>query len=286
MLHLIDPGLDDETLLKLSGYQAEVDAACTYAEQVEAGRDLYDRYSGNAAFRTVRNRLAVMCSGARRCSYCEDSVGDEIEHIRPKALYPEKTFVWENYLLACGQCNRGKSGRFSVIVCGGLMEVTRRRNAPVLRPPEGPTALIVPREENPLAFLDLEIVDTFMFLPREDLQGIDKERAEYTIEVLKLNRDVLLAARRDAYSAYRARLFEYRGLRDNGADEADLGILKEGIATTMHPTVWREMQRQHDVIEGLRALFRDVPEALNWQHNLANTMQEVLKIGHRRDVYQ
>ena len=118
MLHPIDPGLDTETSLRLRGYQGEVDAACTYAEQVEAGKDLFDRYSGNVLFRTVRNRLAVMCSGARRCGYCEDSVGDEVEHIKPKDLYPERTFVWENYLLACGQCNRGKSSRFSVIVCG------------------------------------------------------------------------------------------------------------------------------------------------------------------------
>ena len=264
MLHLIDPGLDAETLLRLRGYQAEVDAADTYAEQVEAGKELYDRYSDNAAFRAVRNRLAVMCSGARRCGYCEDSVGDEIEHIKPKDLYPERTFVWENYLLACGQCNRGKSSRFSVIVCGGLLDVTRGRNAPVLRPREGPPALIVPREEEPLAFLDLEMVDTFMFLPREDLQGTDRERAEYTIDVLKLNRDVLLEARHEAYGAYRARLFEYRDRRDAGANDADLAILREAITTSMHPTVWCEMQRQHDFIDELAALFVDVPEALNW----------------------
>ena len=78
MLHLIDPGLDAETSLTLRGYQAEVDAAGTYAEQVEAGKNLYGRYSDNEAFRAVRNRLAIMCSGARRCGYCEDSVGDEI----------------------------------------------------------------------------------------------------------------------------------------------------------------------------------------------------------------
>ena len=264
MLHLIDPGLDAETSLKLSGYQAEVDAACSYAEQVDAGKELFDRYSGNVAFRAVRNRLAVMCSGARRCGYCEDSVGDEIEHIKPKDLYPERTFVWENYLLACGQCNRGKSSRFSVIVCGDLVDVTRRRDAPVLRPPEGLPALIVPRDEDPLAFVDLEIVDTFMFLPREDLQGVDEERAEYTIEVLKLNRDVLLEARREAYGAYRARLVEYRSLRDSGASDADLGILRDAITSSAHPTVWREMQRQQAVIDELRVLFLDVPEALNW----------------------
>ena len=266
MLRLDDPGLDAETARGLRGYQAEVDAAATYAEQLEAGKTLFARYNRprNPTFRVVRNRLAVMCPGARRCGYCEDSVGDEIEHIKPKDLYPERTFVWENYLLACGQCNRGKNSRFSVIAPGGLVDVTRRRGAPVIRPPEGPPALIVPRDEDPLAFLDLEIVDTFMFVPREDLPEIDEERAEYTIEVLRLNRDVLLEARREAYGAYRARLFEYRDLRDAGAGEGDLGILREGTTTSMHPTVWREMQRQHALIDELRTLFLDVPEALNW----------------------
>ena len=266
MLHLNDPGLDAATVRGLSGYQADVDSAGTYAERVDAGKRLFGRYNKprNPVFRNVRDRLAAMCSGACRCGYCEDSVGDEIEHIKPKDLYPETAFVWENYLLACGQCNRSKSNRFSVISRGSLLDVTRRRGDPVRRPPRGPSALIDPRDVDPLSFLDLEIVDTFMFLPREDLQEIDDERAQYTIDVLDLNREVLRVARRGTFGDYRARLFEYRGLRDNGASEAELRILREGITTSMHPTVWREMQRQHDVIEELRVLFLDVPEALDW----------------------
>ena len=266
MLHLDDPGIDAETARGLRGYQTEVDLAATYAERVEAGKRLFVRYNrpGNPTFRDVRERLAVMCCGARRCGYCEDSVGDEVEHIKPKELYPERTFVWENFLLACGQCNRGKSSRFTVVYHGRLVKVTRRREDPVLPPREGPPALIVPRDDNPLEFLDLEIVDTFMFLPRENLQRIDEERAEHTIEVLKLNRDILLQARRESYGAYRARLVEYRDRRDSGASHAELGILREAITTSMHPTVWREMQRQQALIDELRGLFRDVPEALAW----------------------
>ena len=89
-------------------------------------------------------------------------------------------------------------------------------------------------------------------------------RADYSIEVLKLNRDILLAARREAYGSYRARLFEYRGIRDNGASEAELGNLRDAIMTMAHPTVWREMQRQQSVIDDLQPLFLDVPEALSW----------------------
>ena len=266
MLYLDEPGLDAATARGLRTYQENVDSAGKYAMQVEAGKRLFSRYNRqrNPVFRVVRERLADMCAGARRCGYCEDSVGDEVEHIRPKDLYPETVFVWENYLLACGPCNRGKNNRFSVIRNGQLVDVTRRRGDPVQRPRSDAPAPINPRDEDPLGFLDLEIVDTFMFLSRENLPEVDELRAEYTIDVLKLNREVLRAARREAYGTYRARLYEYRDRRDDGANEADLGHLRDAIRTSAHPTVWREMQRQREFIGELRTLFEEVPEALTW----------------------
>ena len=50
--------------------------------------------------------------------YCEDSVADEVEHFRPKDLYPDVVFAWRNYLYACGQCNGGKNNRFSIVRAG------------------------------------------------------------------------------------------------------------------------------------------------------------------------
>ena len=266
MLHLDDPGLDAAAERGLRSYQARVDSAENYAERVVTGKELFDRYNrrDNRVFGIIRERLTMMCSGARRCGYCEDSVGDEVEHFKPKDLYPEAVFVRENYLLACGPCNGGKNSRFSVIRDGRVVDVTRRRGAPVRRPRSGPPAPINPRREDPLAFFDLEIMHTFMFLPREDLSQVDERRADYTIDVLKLNRDVLLAARREAYEAYRARLYEYRGQRDGGASAAVLERLRRGIKASAHPTVWREMQRQHPLIDELQTLFRDVAEALEW----------------------
>ena len=266
MPYLDDPGLDPATARGLRRYQGKVDSAGPYADRVEAGKYLFSLYNrqGNRVFGVVRERLATMCSGARRCGYCEDSVGDEVEHIEPKDLYPEKVFVWENHLLACGPCNRGKNNRFSVIRNGRLADVTRRRGSPVQRPRGGAPAPINPRGEDPLRFLDLEIEDTFRFLPREDLPDVDEWRTEYTIEVLKLNRDVLLEARREAYGAYRARLSEYRSHRDDGANKADLEHRKNAITTSAHPTVLREMQRQQALIGELRTLFEEVPEALTW----------------------
>ena len=266
MLYLDDPGLDATTARGLRGYQYEVDNAGAYPEQVAAGRRLFGQYNRqtNQVFKVVRTRLADMCAGARRCGYCEDSVGDEVEHIRPKDLYPERVFVWENYLLACGQCNGGKSNRFSVISRGRLRDVTRPRNHPIRRPRAGAPALINPRDEDPLEFFDLDLAETFVFLPRLGLLRIDEQRVCYTIDVLNLNRDVLLEARSEAYGAYRARLVEYRQYRDDGAAEADLRQRSDAITTSAHPTVWREMQRQSPLIDELRDLFSSVPEALSW----------------------
>ena len=266
MLYLDDPGLDGETANGLRRYQAKVDAAHAYPERVAAGKTLFSSYNRreNRVFRVVRERLATMCSGARRCGYCEDSAGDEVEHIKPKDLYPEDVFVWENYLLACGPCNGGKNNRFAVLRDGRLLDVTRGRKDPIRKPKSGSPAPINPRAEDPLAFLDLEIEETYLFLPRDGLSQVDEMRADYSIDVLKLNRDVLLAARREAYGSYRARLFEYRGLRNNGASEAELGNLRGAIVTMAHPTVWREMQRQQSVVDDLQPLFLDVPEALTW----------------------
>jgi hypothetical protein len=37
------------------------------------------------------------------------------------------------------------------------------------------------------------------------------------------------------------------------------------LADLDHPTVWREMQRQHLTVDELRQLFEQAPEALTWR---------------------
>lgn len=96
MLRLHDPGLDRATAWALAEYQAEVDAAGGYPAQVRAAARLWPLRARRSNFHEVRTRLADMSAGAQRCCWCEDSAGTDIEHIRPKSLYPERTFRWEN----------------------------------------------------------------------------------------------------------------------------------------------------------------------------------------------
>ncbi|MCW1941660.1 HNH endonuclease [Bacillus anthracis] len=47
------------------------------------------------------------------CSYCERSLGGNVavEHIQPKSLHKELALTWDNFLLACVNCNSIKSNQ-------------------------------------------------------------------------------------------------------------------------------------------------------------------------------
>ena len=71
--------------------------------------------------------------------------------------------------------------------------------------------------------------------------------------------------RKNAYGDNRVRLADFRATRDGGVSDHELNRFVAGFLGRPHPTVWREMQRQHERIQELRDLFRDVPEALLWR---------------------
>ena len=264
MLRLHDPGVERSTFEALATYQAEVNAAGNYEDRVRAAMRVWPLRAASSALRKVRASLADICAGAERCCWCEDSAATDIEHIWPKSLYPQRTFRWENYLLACAGCNRHKGGRFAVLAGEQIVDVSRGPKDPITPPRCGAAVVVDPRLEDPLEFFDLEIADTFLFFPCERLSPTDEERAEYTIELLDLNREHVRLGRKEAYGAYRARLVEYREEREGGASAEALTQLATAIAASAHPTVWREMQRQRMQFTEIASLFEDVPEALHW----------------------
>jgi len=269
MIRLPDRPLPQAALQKLASYQQEIDALPDYAERVERAKTSWKSHNrkGNAAFDTVKTTLTAMCCGARRCVYCEDSAAGEVEHIRPKDLYPDAAFLWSNYLYACGPCNGPKNSQFAVFATGTgvLTEVSRHKDEEVVPPAAGNPVLLDPRAENPCDILTLDLQDTFYFVPLARRGTVEYERADYTIRVLGLNaRDYLPIARREAYNDYKAHLTQYRALRDQGEPPERLARLVETLRRRQHPTVWFEMKRQHDKLPELSDLFRAVPDALDW----------------------
>lgn len=132
-----------------------------------------------------------------------------------------------------------KNNQFAVFLKDSqvLVAVSRKPGAALGPPPTGEPALIDPRREDPMACL---------------------------WRTLGLNRGFLSQARSDAYGNYRARLREYCSLRREGASGEELERYVHAIRRLGHPTVWREMQRQHLELPGLRELFAQAPEALGW----------------------
>ena len=268
MLKIRNGRLPPKARERLAGYQRDVDGYDTYPARVARARSRFSSLNrpANTTFATVRRKLADMCNGERRCMYCEDSAADEVEHFKPKDLYPEAVFLWPNYLYACGPCNGPKNNRFMVVDArtGDLLDVTRGENDPVIPPRRGDAVLINPRRENPLDFLMLDIRDTFEFTPVAD-GGLPLERARYTICVLRLNeRDYLKEARRIQMISYKALLTQYARLRGQGATRRDLARVKRGIQRSPHPTVWAEMKRQCAHHPDLVELFDAAPEALGF----------------------
>ena len=263
MIRLPSIPLPPKTASALVQLQRRVNVAGPYSIQVDsAQREFHTRNKAHdPVFRVVRRVLRKMCSGAARCGYCEDSAADEVEHFRPKTLYPELAFAWTNYLYACGPCNgTAKNNQFAVLPPRGRIPVvvTRPRGAKVKRPRAGLSALIDPRQENMLDFLEIDL-QTGVVNPRLGLSARDRARAEYTLDTLRLNRDPLPQARLEQLDAYLARLVRYTTLAKS---KRATWISK--LQHAQHPAVWREMQRQHMMYGELARLFGSTPSALGW----------------------
>lgn len=267
-----------KTLETLKKYQSDVDIQPTFEARSDLAKNIFPKRNKkhNSAFNDVKKALTLMCSGTRRCVYCEDSVADEVEHICPKDLYPELCFVWLNYVYACGTCNGPKSNKFAIFRSdNGLFQSVRplagQKTAP---PPQGMHVLINPRIENPMDYCILDLSKTFKFVILAPDGTDEHKRADYAFnEVLRLNdeeKEYLRKARKNAYDNYSSRLYRYHDRKSKGASQTELEKIIEGIREESHPTVWREIQRYHkegwllEVDQTLDQMLIACPEALTW----------------------
>lgn len=267
MKGVADAALDDMSVAQLKALQERVDRQPGFAAQVEYAKSSWKGKSAQL-FNPLKEKLASMCSGNVRCCYCEDSLADEIEHMRPKDLYPEQTYVWSNYVLACGPCNGPKNNRFAVLdAAGSLVDVTRKRNSPVVPPLAGEYALVDPRVEDPLDLLWLDF-QTMRYVPNTDEdQSTLFARAKYTIEVLRLNtRDALVRGRRAAVTGFESRLHNWVTQSSGWTDEKRLDFVADFRAERFRG-VWERMKRhctQLPMLSGVAQMLEVAPEAAAW----------------------
>lgn len=262
MLGLMPSSLFGAVKSYLENSQQVIDAEPQYADRVLKANASWDKKDAKK-FAAVRGLLAELCSGARRCHYCEDSVADEVEHIWPKKFYPCKAFVWENYLFACGPCNgSNKSDRFAIFDAANVVvELERGRTEAPTAPIVGLPVFLDQRTEDPFDFIELDLT-TGIFVPRANLIEIKFVRAEYTIEILGLNRrDYLTRARRNAYGGFLDSARQYVLRKTEGAPTAELRQRAKEISERHHQSVWAEMKRLATAPEHAQ-IFTAAPELL------------------------
>src|SRR5882672_7206072 len=263
MLQIFDTRLPADTNAVLDELQALVDLEPNYAASVGKAQALWDaktnKVAHKQAFASLRAELQKISYGISRCAYCEDSVADEIEHLWPKSLFPNRAFRWSNYAFACGPCNGPKSNRFAIVENDGTIdEFIRRRGDAVVMPRDGIPGLIDPRAENPMMLLELDLGGrtpdgrdleaTFMIEPAWDLSPRDKGRAKFTRDILNLNREVVRRSRENAFGSFRARLVEYVDMKEDGKTAEDLDEFRLGVLGMPHLTVFEEMRRQRSFL--------------------------------------
>lgn len=139
-----------------------------------------------------------------KCAYCESLVElPDIDNFRPKRgasnldghvdddCYWWLVFEWTNYLPACQTCNRMKGGRFPIKGRRAKPGAVGRALARERR------LLLDPCEDDPTTSL--------LFLHDGRVAGKD-ERGEVTIDILSLNRSMLVEARSKELSLLEAQL--------------------------------------------------------------------------------
>lgn len=256
-----------EATAHLTAIQAEIDGKTDFHERVDHANACWASRKNNAAFDAIKVALNNMRAGKFYCCYCETNTTCPIEHIYPKSLFPERAFVWENYLPVCGRCNSEVKGdKWAIFDPSGVfIDVTPPKGPSAPRrtpPPAGTPVFLDLRQENPLDLITLDFAD-FRFLPLATLSATDQKRVEYTVEtVLNLNEPDMCKARSTGYGNIRHRFDEYlsrRNLTNPAIEQKAKAIFHD----FQHPTVWKEMQRQH-THPWFARLFQQAPETLSW----------------------
>ena len=289
MIKIEDKILSDNVIQILKSLQTQIDGMNSFSEKADKAQSLWGTKGGTEgkkAFEEIKDMLISMCIYVEICNYCEQSEANDIEHISPKSFFPNMTFVWKNYLLACKQCNSGlKLDKCFVMDSSGKIFETLRGQEPSHKQ----IAFINPRVENPNDFMYLNM-ETYKFDIFPWLENTEKNKAQSTIDILQLNnRATLIKARESAKGHYYdklerlARVLETKNKTqmakalnpatdkfDMTKSMKDLKIevtqnYKKYIQKYQHPSVWESIKKiERTTNTQWIEIFKKIPDALNW----------------------
>jgi len=95
----------------------------------EPPKDLVDNYN-RPEVRQALERMYSVGDGCY-CCYCEKEMDDhesEIEHRKPREVFPQYTFDWGNLHLACSTCNRNKGQQWDKRKRNEILDAAKTRS--------------------------------------------------------------------------------------------------------------------------------------------------------------
>ncbi|MCX6904068.1 MAG: hypothetical protein NTW03_11460 [Verrucomicrobia bacterium] len=162
------PGLRSDTKKRL---QRQTDAIVSSSNPQEAAEKRYANARKSRWFGEVLSKLKTMAGPGEPCMLCDANEATDVEHYRPKSVFPQRALQWENLFWGCSACNRFKGNRFP--------------------PDTEPGAQILnPVEDRVWEYFFLDQFGTLTPLWRPALNAFDP-RAASTREVLRLDRQTL-----------------------------------------------------------------------------------------------
>lgn len=282
----------------LQRLQEKIDQCSSYKEQVLLANQLWQQKkktgAQKAAFQRIEKALQQLAIGSQHyCNYCEHTPGTSIEHIFPKSFYPQKTFLWENFLWTCTACNQqAKTAQFRLFTSpDDTQTLELKQDGQFVPPPNEDAVLIHPRLENPRDYLQLDLTTGLFHSRNTDPTSRAYLRAQYTIELLQLNsRKALVKGRQAALKQYTQFLSLYLAVLEAQQVEElptlppliqahiirrpklNLNQQKTQYALAIqaclmqyiHPTVWCAMQEQAPNHPSLKHYFEQLPIVYTW----------------------
>lgn len=195
-------------------------------------------------FKDVLLALRKLAGPGQACMFCSSNESSDIDHLKPKSVFPGQTFDWENLLWVCAVCNRYKGDRYP----------------PITEP--GPE-ILDPAGVNPWDHLFIDRVTGLLVgVWRIEINAPD-ERAESTIRIVNLNREALqerrLARVKQLVKFARESL---RRMKARPADRSKIrGEIRRFLRDPIHPDVTQYfLDGPGGRIEPFRSLLRETVE--------------------------
>lgn len=179
------------------------------ADNKTAWTNEFDRNRSSRRYGHEEIKSILTEETSAKCAYCESKVNhisyDEVEHIKPKSIFPELVCEWNNLTIACQKCNRNK-GSFYDADCAIINPYTQNPDehlywaGPMIFPLSKDVGKIS-RDKLQLNRVDLVIKRGEKLNRIHDLQQQAHESENASIKKALLNEIESLISENEEYSA-------------------------------------------------------------------------------------